>query len=422
LTFFRSVWASPTLVAVSAEGFLTRLGFGMAGFALPLYALSLGMGMAEIGLLYALRTGTTLAVKPAMGWAADRFGRKPTLVIAVALRCLVGLLLTFATLPWHLFVIRILQGTLSAARDPSVSALIAEHGDRRSMASAFSFYATARDLGHSLGFAAAGLLIEATGSYRVVFLIAFVGSCAALVTVIRYVREHREAGDEAPSKATRPADPSPERPAAISYRGLLPYAGFAVVLAGSAEMLKGLYPIIATQYAHLTAAEAGLTVSVSGVAILVAGPLFGWLSDRVSRSLALGARSIANTVSSLLYILFPSFAGFLVARVVDDTGKAAFRPTWGAMLAELSEGDRRRRARTITFVDTGYTVGEVLSPVAAGILVAAFGIPMMLGVRAGLGLVAEIQALWIFRKRGTLDAERPPVGTEASSEAAASIR
>ncbi len=71
-----AVRANPTLAAVSAEGFLTRLGFGMAGFALPLYALSLGMDIAEVGLLYGLRTAATLLVRPVMGWVADRIGRK----------------------------------------------------------------------------------------------------------------------------------------------------------------------------------------------------------------------------------------------------------------------------------------------------------------------------------------------------------
>lgn len=126
---------NPTVAAVSAEGFLTRLGFSMVSFALPLYALSLGMGIGEVGLLYALRTATTILVKPVMGWAADHFGRKRTLVAAVALRCLIGLLFAFASRPWHLYALRILHGTMSAARDPSATALIAEHGDKRKMAS-----------------------------------------------------------------------------------------------------------------------------------------------------------------------------------------------------------------------------------------------------------------------------------------------
>jgi MFS family permease len=305
------------VAAVVAEGVLTRLGFSMVGFALPLYALSLGMGMAEIGLLYAARAATTILIKPAMSWAADRFGSKRVLVAAVTLRCLTGLLFVFATLPWHLYGIRLLHGAMTAAREPSAAALIAEHGDKRRMASTFSWYVTARELGRSLGYAAAGLLIQATGSYRVVFLIAFLTSCAALVTVSRYVRDGVRT-EEAPS-TSRAAASSEPRPWPLQ-RGLLRYAAFGLMVAGSAEMMRGLFPIIATQYAHLTEGQAGLAVSASAIVVLVAGPVFGWVSDHVSRHVALGARSLANTVSSVLYIVLPNFPGFLVARMMDDTG------------------------------------------------------------------------------------------------------
>jgi MFS family permease len=367
----------------------------MVSFALPLYALSLGMGIGEVGLLYALRTATTILVKPVMGWAADRFGRKRTLVAAVALRCLIGLLFAFASRPWHLYALRILHGTMSAARDPSATALIAEHGDKRKMASAFAWNTTARELGRSFGYGVAGLLLQATGNYRLIFLAAFFTSCAALVTVIRYVRESRES-------EARPVAPPLESPrrqeSRIRHRGLLAYATFGLMVAGSAEMMRGLFPVIAIQYAHLTEGEAGLAASASSVVILVAGPLFGWLSDNVSRKLALGARSFANTFSSLMYIFFPSFGGFVAARMLDDTGKAAFRPTWGAILAEVSEVDPARRASTMSFIDTASTVGEALGPLGAGLLITGFGIPVMLGVRAALAVVTEIQAVRMFKK------------------------
>src|SRR5512138_1471819 len=94
-----------TLVAIAGEGFLTRLGFSMVGFALPLFGLALGMSVAEVGLLYTLRTAMTIVVKPVMGRVADRTGRKRTLVAAVALRCLVGLLFALAARPWHLYAL-----------------------------------------------------------------------------------------------------------------------------------------------------------------------------------------------------------------------------------------------------------------------------------------------------------------------------
>ena len=391
----------PTVTGVAAEGFLTRLGFGMVSLALPLFALSLGMSLAEVGFLYALRTVAVIGIKPVMGWAADRYGRKTTLVIAVVLRCLAGLLFVFASQAWHLYALRILQGAMTAARDPSAAALLATHGKKKSMASTFAWYSTARDVGRSLGYGVAGLLIELSG-YRSVFLIAFLTSCIALVTVLKFVKEapaeeRRNAAQAKPAAAPR---------AGLSlYLRLMPYAGFGLMVASSAEMMQGLFPVLATQFAHLTEGQAGLAVSASSVAVLVAGPLFGWLSDHVSRKLALGARSAANTLSSVLYIVAPSFGGFMAAKLIDDAGKAAFRPTWGAILAEVSEVDPEHRARTMTFVDSAFSLGEVVGPMLAGLLLAVTGIPGMLAARAILSLVTEVHAVWVFKHKRQVTVE-----------------
>jgi MFS family permease len=405
--------ANPTVAAVSAEGFLTRLGFGMISLTLPLFALSLGMSLAEVGFLYALRSIAVIAIKPVMGWAADRFGRKSTLIVAVVLRCLIGLLFVFATQAWHLYALRILQGAMTAARDPSAAALLATHGKRTSMASTFAWYSTARDVGRSLGYGAAGLLIAMTGGYRQVFLIAFLTSCIALLTVLKYVTEAPAGTPSLARSAPKQASQDSVRNLVPLYARLLPFAGFGLMVASSAEMMQGLYPVLATEYAHLTEAQAGLAVSASSVVILLAGPLFGWVSDHVSRKLALGARSVANTLSSVLYIVAPTFAGFMVAKVVDDAGKAAFRPTWGAILAEVSEIHPQHRARTITFVDSASSLGEVVGPVVAGLLLASIGIPGMLAARALLALLTEAHAVWVFRKRGK-PAPRPQISTVAA--------
>ena len=95
----------------------------------------------------------------------------------------------------------------------------------------------------------------------------------------------------------------------------------------------------------------------------------------------------------------PNFPGFLTARVLDDIGKAAFRPAWGSVLAEISAAKLTHRARIIAVVDSGITLGEMLGPLLAGVLVAAFGVPAMLGVRVLLAVITEIQALIVFRKK-----------------------
>src|SRR5439155_560454 len=133
---------------------------------------------------------------------ADRIGRRQPLLLAVVDRCLVGFLFIFASAPWHLFAIRILAGVTSAARDPSATALLATHSTKGKRGTAFAWYHTARDLGRAVGFAAAGFVIQFSGNYRLVFLAAFLSSCASLVTVTRYVRENRDIAERLPGPAT----------------------------------------------------------------------------------------------------------------------------------------------------------------------------------------------------------------------------
>jgi MFS family permease len=112
----------------------------------------------------------------------------------------------------------------------------------------------------------------------------------------------------------------------------------------------------------------------------------------------LSTRSIANTGSSLLYIFAPNFPGFLTGKLLDDTGKAAFRPAWGSVLAELSETDRKKRAQTMAAMDTSVSLGEILGPIIAGALVTTFGIQIMFLIRIILAIITEIHALLIFKK------------------------
>ena len=55
-----------SLIALVAEGFFSRLSFGVISFALPLYARQLGMTLAEIGVLASLNVAVAMAMKPAI--------------------------------------------------------------------------------------------------------------------------------------------------------------------------------------------------------------------------------------------------------------------------------------------------------------------------------------------------------------------
>jgi MFS family permease len=398
------------LIAIIAEGLLSRLSFGLIGFALPLYARHLGLSLAEVGVLTALNSAVALGLKPVVGWAADRFGLKRTYLVAISVRSLVSLAFGFASAPWQLYAIRSAHGVSTSLRDPSANALIAEHGEAKSqgetnrIASAFAWYQTAKTVAGSLSRALAGILLGLTASnFTLVFLLAFVLSVLPLLVVWRYVQEHHGATHVADSDPAHPAvrreresvaEPGPARPGRPRISA---FVGLGFLIAATAEMLHGLFPVLATEYAGLTNAQAGFIYALATLATIVAGPLFGWLSDSVSRRMVLAVRTAANTLSSVIYVVFPSFAGIAIAKTADDVGKAAFRPAWGSLMAEVSSFDRRNRARTMGWMSMGEDAGIALGPMLAGVLWGTWGIGALMGARIALAVVTEFYVLVINR-------------------------
>jgi MFS family permease len=307
---------------------------------------------------------------------------------AVALRSATTVLLALAATPLQLFAVRGVHGASIALRDPSVDSLIAVHGGKRGIATAFAWYQTAKSAAGAIGKAASGVLLSlSAANFDLVFGVAFCLSAIPLVVVMRFVRE--------PVAVAQHAGPSVADP---PYRpGLARFMGVGFLVSGTAQMLGALFPLLATEYAGLTAAQAG-SIYLLAIAAPFTGPAFGWLSDNVSRRLVLSLRSIANGGSSLLYLAFPSFAGVLVGRLVDDVGKAAFRPAWGSLMAHVASFDPRTRARTMGFLRQGEDAGEIAGPIAAGLIWSAWGAPVLLVVRAGLAVVAELYSLAVERR------------------------
>jgi MFS family permease len=391
---------NPAIVAILAEGFFSRFSFGLISFALPLYALDLGLSLTQIGLLISFHLGISMLLKPSMGGLADRFGLKRSLTAGIVLRSVVTFLLTFTGLPWQLFAIESVHGAARALRTPSADALLAEHGGKKAVASAFAWYFTAKNVAGSLGKGLAGILLTLTGSnFQLVFFLAFLFSMLPLFVVARYVRPQATTEEQEPAADIQPDTLETQSPAKGSNLklALLPFIGLVFLVAGTAQMLKGLFPILATEYAGLSEAQAGLILTASTVMILIAGPLFGWLSDNVSRDLVLTFRSVANTISSLIYIVAPNFAGVTVGKLVDEAGKAAFRPAWGALMAHVSSFDKRRRAQTMGILSLGEDAGTMAGPILAGFLWSTWGLTVLFGVRVLLAIIAEVYAVYLNR-------------------------
>ena len=379
------------LLALTTEGFLSRLSFGLVNLAVPLYALRLHLNIEIIGILTSVNVIIQIVLKPIMGTFTDRLGARRSLIWAISLRSIVPLAFIVARVPWQLFVIRLFYGFTQAWRDPALNAVIADAGGKKKVASAFAWYHTAKNTASALGRAIAGVLLSVTASnYPLVFAVGFGLSILPLLAVLRGLPAHvgrKVALTEAELDEPEPL-PDPVHARAVRRR-VLGFSGLGFLYGLTAGML-GLFPVIAQQYFHMTPAQIGLIMLASTAVILISGPVFGWLADNASRNIVLLVRAVANTCSSLVFLVAHGALIVGVGRSLDDMGKAAFRPAWGSIMAEVSALDRRKRARTMSLIDVGEDAGDAVGPVLAGWLLAVGGLPLMLFTRIGLAAVTEV--------------------------------
>ena len=389
------------MATVITEGFLGRLTFGLVSFALPLYALHLGLSLSEIGILISIRTVIALGLKPVAGWASDHVGVRTVYLAGTFARVLAAVTLLFADTLLSLTLVRFFQAASAAGRDVASLAAIARDADNR-VGTIYSWYTTAKHVGGVAGAGLAGVLISASGSgFELVF--ALVLAISALPTVVVWFGLREVRGEEAATVGpTLPPEPETQlfRSRVSEFfrllRELSGPASVGMLIAASAYMVHGLFPILATEYAGLSAAQAGLIYSLSAAVFIVAGPLFGWITDRYGRLVGIAFRSAANIGSSLMYMASPTFVGIAAARSVDDTGKAAFRPAWASAIAEIAAKDPPRKGRRLGTLDAVQEIGEIAGPALAGILWQTGGVFALFGVRIAIAIAAEVSAIIVF--------------------------
>ena len=386
--------------ALILEASLSKLGFGIVAFALPLHARSLGMSVASIGLLISANIMVGAVLKPLVGPLADRFGLRQAAIVASIGRVVVfGLFLTGD--PAMLWWAQGLRGVAKSLRDPAVNALVAEHGGKQRMATTFGWYGTAKSVAGSAGKALAGLMLGTVAGYGIVFLLGMAIAATTVIVLIRLAPTGRVEHDGVP-----PLERSPTAPPAVQSDDrlqpglnrrlateLAPWLVFGGAVSATSRMLRGLLPLLAVEYAGLNEAAAGSLYLVSTTVMSLAGPAFGRLSDRSSRHLVLGIRSVANVASSFVFLLFPSYGGFVTGKTVDTIGNAAFTPAWGAVMADVANLHPQHRARIMALMTSARDVGTVVGPIVGGLLWVVVGPMGLLVTRAILAAGTEVIAI-----------------------------
>lgn len=175
-----TVVANVQMLAISGAEAIKMMANGTLMAFLPLYGLSIGLTLAEAGLLFGIQGLTSFLSKPVMGRISDQVGRRPliTLGLIVCGGTIMGMPQFTQFLP--LFILAAGFGFGEAVITSSSAAFIADLAAPENVGAGMGLRGTIMDIGHASGPVLAGVLVAAI-SYTGAFM--FIGTLQFLAAV-----------------------------------------------------------------------------------------------------------------------------------------------------------------------------------------------------------------------------------------------
>jgi len=364
-----------TLVLAS---FLARFGYQMARSpVLPRFAQDLGAAPELLGLIFAASTITGVVIKLPAGALSDVLGRKRMMLLGCLFFAAPPFLYPFVHSPGALLALRFLHGFATAIFSPVASAFVADLSVR-GRGQKLGWFASANDLGGTVGPLLGGLLLFFTASYSMTYLAVGVLGLLPLAIILRLPEDRtpRPASSTLGASSRRfwsgIREVASSRPVVIaSVLEAAMYVGYGAFL--------GFFPPYA-QGIGLNDAQISLVLGAQLATTMVAKPLAGWLSDRVGRKPMILCALMLPAVPALTSI----WLLFLVSALFG-LGVAIVTPSTTALVADLVKAGRMGSAMGV--FGTIWDCGEAAGPILAGVLIAS------LSFAPAFGLIAAFMAL-----------------------------
>jgi multidrug resistance protein len=346
---------------------LMMTGFGII---MPIFARrfgELGGGVQALGLMTMSFALAQLVAAPFMGSLADRFGRRPLVLLSLAAFAVANIGFLLASSTTAFIVIRALEGALTAGLFPAAMGVVADIAPEDERGRWLGIVMGSYGAGFILGPVVGGVLYDGWGfatPFIVSAVLAVIGFVAAAILVPEtrtqelrkreMLQQRREAGlSLAPEESLWASLPRPF----IVFGTLLlidfmMYFGWAFV---EPQLIFYLYDELGWTTVQFGALAAGY-----GLALVVGQMVLGQLSDRFDRRFII---FIGTLLAAMLYaglVLSSWFPLILFVSIVSGLGEALVLPALSASVLDITA--EQHRSRVMGIKESAASLGGVTGP------------------------------------------------------------
>lgn len=340
--------------------FWVSFPFGILSFVLPIYGKELGGSALQVGGFFAAVSLAPLVVRPFLGRALDRWGRRPFLLLGLAGYATATTVFCVADTVWMLTLARFIQGLGQAFLWISAYTIVADMAQGVGCGRDFGRIDEAVNrgalIGTSLGFSAVFFMSNWGLGWRRMWFWLFaayvVPSSIALWTGWWGVGE---------TKPARMEDAGKGQPLSRQLAALM---AIVLVTGGSRAMV---WPMLMLFLQDGLGADVGALAIAYVPAALVSSFLpsrMGRVADRLGRK---GPMVVGLSVGALASVLIPHLPGVVhlaILWAVESLGYAIYIPAERAFVADVAGADVR--GTSYGLYSFAYFLGAAIGPLAGG--------------------------------------------------------
>ena len=411
--------ARSVIILLAASVGLMMTGFGII---LPVFARRLGefgSGVEALGMMTMSFALAQLVAAPFMGSLADRYGRRPLILLSLAAFAAanVGFLLVSSTTGF--IIIRVLEGALTAGLFPAAMGVVADVVPKNERARWVGIVMGSYGAGLIFGPVVGGILYDGWG-FAAPFITSAIMAIIALGAAVVMVPETR-------TPDMRWREELRNRRATVSASGesfwaslprplyvfgtllVLDFIGVFVFAFVEPQMIFYFYDQLGW-----TTIQFGIVVGAYGLAMVFGQLVLGRSSDRFGRKPPIVLGILLSTSLYAGLVLVTSFPLMLLVAAVAGLGSALISPALSSYYLDITE--EQYRARILGVKESSASLGGVLGPLLL-VGVSAMMTPQGIFIFAGaVMLTAAVLAVIALPASRQIDAETRDMNWEFSEK------